>query len=164
MRFRYAKLAAAACIAGVLGCAGPAPGVQAPRGDVGVLASVAWLTGDWEGASPDGSFDEHWGDARAGVMLGVGREVLRDGRLSFFEYMRIEARPDGVFLVPQPRGKPGHDFKLVSLAGEHAVFENAGDDRVHRIEYARHGDELEARVQGDGIDDRFRLKLAARLR
>lgn len=115
------------------------------------------MTGDWEGKSPDGTFDEHWTEPRAGVMLGVGREIKGDGTLSFFEYMRVEAREGGVFLVPQPHGKPGHDFKLVEHDGSRAVFENGGDDRVHRITYSRTGDTLEARVQGEGIDDAFRL-------
>ena len=121
------------------------------------LDGLRFLTGDWDGKSPDGTFDEHWTDPRAGVMLGVGREIKGDGTLSFFEYMRVEARVDGVYLVPQPHGKPGHDFKLVEHDASRAVFENAGDDRVHRITYSRTGDTLEARVQGEGIDDAFRL-------
>jgi len=121
------------------------------------LDTLRWLSGDWEGKSPDGAFDEHWIEPRGGVMLGVAREIKADGALSFFEYMRIEARADGVYLVPQPRGKPGHDFKMVEHADSRAVFENAGDDRVHRITYARTGDTLEARVQGEGIDDAFHL-------
>jgi hypothetical protein len=129
------------------------------------LDVLRFMIGDWEGASSDGAFDEHWTDARGDLMIGVGRELAPSGKLSFWELMRIEARPDGIYLVPQPFGRPPHDFKLTTSDASHAVFESAGDDKVQRITYARGRDEtLAARVEGDNegkkIDDRYVLHRA----
>jgi hypothetical protein len=113
------------------------------------------MTGDWEGSAASGTFDEHWTVERGGLMLGVGREVLTNG--TFFEYMRLESRPDGIYYVPQPKGNPPHDFKLIELHGTSAIFESPGGDRISRVSYQRIGNELHARVQGEGIDDAYQF-------
>lgn len=66
---------------------------------------------------------------------------------SCVELQRIERRPIGLVLVPQPRGRLGHDFALASASERSVVFENAGDDRVARIGFAILGGELVARIE-----------------
>jgi hypothetical protein len=75
-------------------------------------------------------------------MLGVG-SVEFEGKLASYEYMRIEARPDGVFYVALPSGQKEAAFKLVSATRNEAeshttfVFENPAHDFPQRILYRR---------------------------
>jgi hypothetical protein len=84
----------------------------------------------------------------------------------FFEFLRIEARADGVYYVAQPKGKPPTDFKLARKDGETFVFENLAHDFPKRILYTRAGDDaLVARVEGDAASkekaEEFRYRRAA---
>ena len=82
-------------------------------------------------------------------MLGMSRTVAGEKTL-FFEYLRLELRPDGIFYVAHPKARPGVDFKLVKLEGQSAVFENLEHDFPKRILYRRNPDgSLTARVEGD---------------
>src|SRR5260221_8026027 len=82
-------------------------------------------------------------------MFATGR-TLAHGKTVFFEFLRIEERPDGVFYVAQPRGKPPTDFRLVRFEKGTAVFENPEHDFPKRIIYTRTGeDTLLASVEGD---------------
>jgi hypothetical protein len=59
------------------------------------------------------------------MLVGTSRTV-EAGRTVSFEFMRIEARPDGVFYVAQPGGKPPVDFTLASDTASELVFVNPG--------------------------------------
>jgi hypothetical protein len=73
----------------------------------------------------------------------------------FFEYLRIEARLDGIYYVAHPRGRPGTDFKLTGFDGREAIFENPEHDFPKRVLYRRDPDgSLTARVDGGaGVDE-----------
>jgi hypothetical protein len=126
------------------------------------LAVLAWLVGDWEGTAGEAEFDEHWVPAKGGIMLGVGRWV-KGGRATSFEFMRIEARPDGIRFVAHPGGGPGVTFRATKVAADEVVFECPENDFPKIVRYALTGeDTLEARISnsedGEGPSQTFRLR------
>ena len=92
--------------------------------------------------------EEHWTRVAGGSLLGMSRTVA-GGKTVFFEYLRVEARPDGIYYVAHPKARPGTDFKLVRCEGEEAVFENPKHDFPQRIIYRKKPDGLlHARIEG----------------
>jgi hypothetical protein len=86
--------------------------------------------------------------AASNSILAVGRTV-QAGRVVFFEYLRIEARADGIVYIAQPLGHPPTEFRLASWDGRTVIFENLGHDFPKRISYTREGeDAITARVDG----------------
>jgi hypothetical protein len=113
------------------------------------VADVAWMAGDWRGPTGAGTVDEHWTDASGDSMLGMSR-LVSQGRTVFFEYLRIEARPDGLYYIAHPKARPGVEFKLVRCSEREALFENPEHDHPKRILYRRESaDRLTARIEGD---------------
>ncbi len=116
------------------------------------IEELAWFAGAWETDNGKTHVEEYWTVPSGGTMLGMGRSV-RDQKTIFFEYLRLEQRPDGIYYVAQPRGRPPVDFRLDSLQGQEAVFVNPGhSDHLKRIVYRKHPDgSLTGRVEG--VDD-----------
>lgn len=115
------------------------------------IGDLAFIAGSWRMAGPP-AVEEHWMQPTGDTLIGMGR-VSGDGRTFFFEYLRIEKRPDGIFYVAQPKGGPPTDFKLVRLAPGEAVFENPQHDFPKRILYRRlPNGQLLARTEGDGTE------------
>lgn len=112
------------------------------------LTDLAWMAGDWEGTLRGAAIEEHWLPAKGGRMLGLSHNVA-GGRMVQFEFLRVEERPDGLFYVAQPNGRPPVDFKLTRSAKTEAVFENPGHDFPRIISYRRDGDKLTARIEGE---------------
>jgi hypothetical protein len=104
---------------------------QAPANGVDRLA---WLEGRWEGENNGLSMEEHWTSVRGGALLGLHRDV-KSGRMVSFEFLRIEATPEGTFYFASPRSKPPVPFKLVESGETRAVFENRQHDFPQRILY-----------------------------
>ncbi|MEZ4488185.1 MAG: DUF6265 family protein [Cyanobacteriota/Melainabacteria group bacterium] len=86
------------------------------------LQGLAWMQGSWTGAETGSQnksssrFEESWTDAAGGIMVGMGKEIEKEiekDKLSFFEYLRIESRKEGLFYVAQPFGKQPVSFKLL---------------------------------------------------
>ncbi|MDX2029271.1 MAG: DUF6265 family protein [Blastocatellia bacterium] len=117
------------------------------------VADLAWMSGDWETAPGRVQFDEHWTRPAGGTLFGVSRTIAGD-RTVFFEYLRIETRPDGIYYVAHPKARtPGADFKLIKLAAQEATFENLAHDFPKRIIYRKNPDgSLAARIEGDGSE------------
>ena len=116
------------------------------------IDALGWLAGCWRGSVNQREFREHWLPLRGGMMVGAGHTVLQD-KTQDFEYMRIEARPDGVYYVVIPSGKPEAAFKLTTIRSDEQVSEFAfvrdGNAFPDRMIYVR-GQEgwLYATVQG----------------
>jgi hypothetical protein len=72
----------------------PASGEAAD--DAGVLAPVGWMAGDWETRDATPYVEEHWTGPAGGAMLGTSR-AIKDNKMVEFEFMRLEARADGIF-------------------------------------------------------------------
>jgi hypothetical protein len=84
------------------------------------------------------------------MLVGMSRTVA-DGRTASFEFMRIEARADGIYYVAQPGGRPPVDFKLASESATDLTFVNPGHaDRLKKVIYRRGVDDrLNARIEGE---------------
>jgi len=114
------------------------------------LYDIAWLAGDWQLTSGARCVEEHWTAPSANMLVGTSRTV-EAGRTVDFEFLRIEARADGVFYVAQPGGRPPVEFKLASEPGPELAFVNPGHaDHLKRIVYRRQGDAgVNARIEGE---------------
>jgi hypothetical protein len=114
------------------------------------LLDLGWLAGGWETASPARCVEEQWTAPSGNMLVGMSRTVA-GGRTTSFEFMRIEARADGIYYVAQPGGRPPVDFKLASESAGELIFVNPGHaDRLKRVIYRREaGDRMTARIEGE---------------
>lgn len=121
-------------------------------GSANAGTDLDWLQGDWCGERQGVQNEEHWGSARAGVMLGWHRDT-RDGKLVGFEFMRITFDAEGIRFHAQPGGQPETIFPATTHEPGRIVFEQPGHDFPKRVTYRREADgRLFARVD-DGRDD-----------
>ena len=114
------------------------------------LADIGWLAGNWEMSAGARCIEEHWTAPSSNLLVGMSRTV-EGGRTTSFEFVRIEARVDGIYYVAQPGGRPPVDFKLASDVASELVFVNPGHaDHLKRIVY-RHqaGEGFTARIEGE---------------
>ena len=127
------------------------PALGAPPAASPKIADLAFLAGSWVVESGGARVEEQWLCPGPDTMVGMGRTTsVAKGRTVFFEYLRIEARADGLFYVAQPRGGPATEFRLVRLEAGTAVFENLAHDFPKRVVYSKRPDGgLTARVEGD---------------
>jgi hypothetical protein len=136
-------------------------GQAAPEDSLATLQALAWISGNWDGPHGRTHIEERWTDIGGNMMLGVSR-TLAGGKTVFFEFLRIEARADGVYYVAQPKGRPGTDFKLTRHSATEAVFENPAHDFPKRIIYRRNPDgSLTARIdagEGSAKSEEFHLR------
>jgi len=114
------------------------------------LHDFSWLAGSWQFTAGARCVEEHWTQPSTNMLVGTSRTV-EGGRTVSFEFLRIEARADGIYYVPQPNGRPPVDFKLSSENAAELVFVNPGHaDHLKRIVYRRDGDAgLAARIEGE---------------
>jgi Domain of unknown function (DUF6265) len=118
---------------------------QAP---VAKLDDLAWLEGRWEGEQDGLLMEEHWTSLKGGALLGLHRDVKR-GRMVSFEFLRIQATPQGIVYFASPRSQPPVAFALVEAAQKRAVFENKQHDFPQRILYWLDADgAMHARIEG----------------
>lgn len=119
---------------------------QAPAAS---LDRLAWMAGGWQMTRGARCIEEHWTAPSSNVLTGMSR-ALDGNRTASFEFLRIEARADGVFYVAQPGGRPPMDFRLSGEPGDELVFLNPGHaDHLKRIVYRRDGEGMSARVEGE---------------
>lgn len=120
------------------------------------LQDIAWLAGEWQIASAARCVEEQWTAPSANMLVGMSRTVA-GGRTTSFEFMRIEARADGIYYVAQPGGRPPVEFKLASESGSELVFVNPGHaDRLKKVIYRREADgRLTARIEGENGGQAF---------
>lgn len=114
------------------------------------LSDLSFMAGCWKGKVGDnGTIEERYSPPTAGLMLGTSHSVS-GGRTAFFEFIKVEESADGgIVMTPAPRGKPSVPFKMVSLEGKKAVFENLEHDFPQRIIYhLRDNGSLAARIEG----------------
>ena len=144
-----ALLGLAACRSG--GDAPPAADPVDPR-----LTEVAWLTGTWRLPEEGGFVEETWLAPAGTTMLGVGA-TIRYGRTAAFEFLRIEARDEGLVYVAHPGGRsPGTEFPATQVSADAVRFENPEHDFPTWILYERRGpDGCTATVGGES--ERFEL-------
>ena len=154
-RARVRQAPSGAALLGVLlgiAAAAAAGPVAEPTATISI-ADLAWIAGSWETESGAKRFEEHWTRPASNALLGMSRTLSGD-RMVFFEFLRIEARDDGLYYVAQPKGRPPTDFKLTRYDGREAVFENPEHDFPKRIRYQRNPDgSMTARTDGgEGVE------------
>lgn len=117
------------------------------------IEKLAWLSGSWQVQGGKMTVEEHWTRPSAGTMIGMARTIAGE-KTVFFEYLRIETRPDGIFYVAHPKARhPGTDFKLVRMNESEVVFENPQHDFPKRVIYRKNADgSVTARIEGDPGD------------
>jgi len=114
------------------------------------LRDLGWLAGDWQIVSTAQCVEEQWTAPSTNMLVGMSRTIA-GGRTTSFEFMRIEARADGIYYVAQPGGRPPVDFKLSSDSPAELIFLNPGHaDRLKRVIYRHEADDrLTARIEGE---------------
>lgn len=125
------------------------------------VSALAWLSGDWEAVTQEGSdvtawTIEHWSRPRGGVMLGTsltgrrrvaGASTAGTEEVRAFEFMRIARGSDGrLAFHASPNGAPATAFPAGRTEATMVTFENAGHDYPQRIVYRRQGDTLIATI------------------
>jgi hypothetical protein len=128
----------------LLAVAGSPPAATPPC----TLDGLGWLAGAWASDTGGTRTEEVWLEPRGGTMLGVNRSTRGERTLSF-EFLRIDCGPEGPVYWGSPGGKPPAPFRLTSLAGRRAVFENPSHDFPTRILYWLDDEgAMHARVEG----------------
>jgi hypothetical protein len=114
------------------------------------LGDIAWLGGEWQLMTPASCVEEQWTSPSTNILIGMSR-TMTSGRTTSFEFMRIEARADGIYYVAQPGGRPPVDFKLISESPSELVFVNPGHaDHLKKVIYRRDSNgRLRARIEGE---------------
>ncbi|MBA2524296.1 MAG: hypothetical protein H0V18_00740 [Pyrinomonadaceae bacterium] len=129
----------------ILALVGFSVGVSAKATD---LSGLAWMAGNWAGVQGGVEMEELWQAPKGNTMLGLHRDVA-GGRTVFFEFLRIEAKPEGISYWASPGGRPSTQFRLIELKGKRVVFENLKHDFPQRVIYWLSDDgALHARIEG----------------
>lgn len=130
---------------------GVAAGQTVGEGVRTTVEDFAFLRGCWEIDRPErkSRITEQWMEPSGGTLLGMSRTV-RDGKTAGFEYMRIEARTDGIYFISKPsENKEETAFRLKQFTTGNAVFENPTHDFPQRVIYrSDNTDTLSARIEG----------------
>jgi len=88
------------------------------------LDQFEWLRGCWAGKVERREFVESWLPARGGMMVGIGQTVVHDAKdpaiqkTDDYQYLRLEARADGVYYVAIPAGTKEVAFKFTSVGDQ----------------------------------------------
>ena len=143
----YVGSAATLLFTAVLATSLPARQIEADL-PAPTLENLAWLAGHWSGWEGPDQLEEHWLPPKAGIMVGVHRDVFQNGRF-FFEYLRIEETADGIVYYASPAGRAATAFRLRTLDSASVLFENRNHDFPQRISYRLVGDTLY--VHADGV-------------
>jgi hypothetical protein len=116
------------------------------------LEPAAWIAGCWRRGSGSALQEERWSPPSGDAMLGTSR-TIRDGRLTEFEYVRIQLVDGRPTYIALPSRQAETAFPLAAATDTSLVFENLAHDFPQRIGYSRFGDErLIAWIEGPGAD------------
>ena len=85
--------------------------VTPPPADHGPVAPLAWLAGCWQGTVNQRDFREQWLPYRGGMLVGAGQQVMK-GAMQDYEFLRIEARSDGVYFSQFGGDRKEASFRL----------------------------------------------------
>ena len=117
----------------------------------GPLEPLRFMAGCWKGPTGKGQvIEEQYTAPSANLILGMTR-YSRGDTATGYEFTTIAWEDSAVVLTPRPEGQAPVPFRLASLDGGSAVWENPRHDFPTRIGYRRAaGDTLVARIEGPG--------------
>lgn len=126
-----------------------APG--AAQEPVPSLSAFSFMAGCWRGPAGKGAvIEEYYTPPAENVMLGVTRYV-REGRVTDYEFTRIERTDTAVIVTPYPKGQSPVPFRVTRIHPDAATWENPAHDFPRLIAYRMAGDDtLVARIEGPG--------------
>jgi len=104
---------------------------------------LGWLHGCW--MSADQSTYERWDVADASHAFGSNFS-LKDGKVSFFEHMRIEPSDMGLVFQAYPAGNGPSGFPMLTMEANTITFANEAHDYPQKITYTRKGSTLSAQI------------------
>ncbi len=104
--------------------------------DAPKIDSLSFLSGKWSGPMWGGQFTATYTAPAGGKLLSFS-ELVKGGKVAFYEFEVFEATPEGLVFTPYPGGQKKATFKLASGEAGKAVFENPDKDFPTRIEYHR---------------------------
>ncbi len=111
-------------------------------------ARLAWLEGRWTGTQGGVDMEETWSSAAGGALLGMHKDV-KGGKMTSWEFMRIDATPKGLAFFASPRSAPPVVFPAVEVGTRRVVFGNETHDFPQRILYwLDDKGALHARIEG----------------
>ena len=135
----------AALAGGVVSSRGSVTPVEAPGPDI---KDLAWIAGTWSGSEGGTEIEEVWLPPKGGAMLGVHRDVS-GGKMTGFEFLRIQTRGDGIAYIAMPNGMRPTVFPMKESADKKVMFENLENDFPQRILYWLDTEgALHARIEG----------------
>lgn len=103
---------------------------------------LGWMVGCWE--SESGQSREVW-TQEADLLLGYSIDI-KDGKVGFFEQMRIAKTENGYDFIVSPFGGAWVTFSQSALEGETISFVNPDNDYPNVIKYLRSGHKLDAEI------------------
>ena len=98
------------------------------------LEGLEWITGLWQSELSNGKYYERWTASDENSMIGEAF-IVKGGDTIPSEELKIQVMSDGIYYIAIPRNQEETHFKLVSLEGQEAVFENLEHDFPQRIIY-----------------------------
>ena len=99
------------------------------------LTALDWMIGCWTTRAGERTSWESWTKASDDVMLGMSYS-LRAGKVTEFEFLRVEVRQGKLVYLAQPSGNPVTPFELVPGGNaREAVFANPTHDFPKRVAY-----------------------------
>jgi hypothetical protein len=111
--------------------------------DAGPLAPLAWLEGCWQGTVNQREFREQWLPLRGAMLIGASQQVSRD-RTQDYEFMRLDARADGIHFTQFSGDRKETSFKLTATTTDDKdtifTFANTVDAFPARLIYRRGAD------------------------
>jgi uncharacterized protein DUF6265 len=123
------------------------------------LTDLGWLSGSWKLEANGKTVEEHWTAPAGGAMLGMSR-TIKSGKMTEFEFLRIEQRDGSLVYIAQPGGQPPTEFPLAEVTSNEVVFANLQHDFPQKIRYRRNADgSVTARIEDEsgkkGMDFKY---------
>lgn len=123
------------------------------------LTDLGWLSGSWKLEANGKTVEEHWTAPAGGAMLGMSR-TIKSGKMTEFEFLRIEQRDGSLVYIAQPGGRRPTEFPLAEVTSNEVVFANLLHDFPQKIRYRRNADgSVTARIEDEsgkkGMDFKY---------
>lgn len=114
------------------------------------IQNFNWLLGNWEGDAPNGDSYEEWIKEDEHTIVGNGFFQI-NGDTLLTEEMKIKQEGESIYLITAiDSGKKPVRFRLRSVNGEVAIFENPAVDFPNEIIVEQHSDNNYSTIMKNG--------------